>query len=76
MYQQAKESLNHYLYKGFPILFSQQSDWQNNRVLYGVSIEMPRGKGFITVGVFDNFGVAKIEAKRLIDSFQTANILA
>jgi hypothetical protein len=45
-------------------------------VLYGVSVEMPRGKGFITVGVFENFGVAKFEAKRLIDSFQTTSILA
>ena len=69
MYTKVKQSLNHYLYKGFPILFCQQSDWQNNRVLYGVSVEMPRGKGFITVGVFENLRVANFEAKRLIDSF-------
>ena len=35
---------------------------------------MPRGEGFITVGVFENFGVAKLEAKSLIDSFQPTNI--
>ncbi|NET61028.1 MAG: hypothetical protein F6K47_34345 [Symploca sp. SIO2E6] len=69
MYQQAEPSLDHYLYKGFLILFSKQSDWQNNRILYGVSVEMPKGKGFITVGVFENLRVAKCEAKMLIDSF-------
>ena len=74
MYQKTQKSLSHYLYKGFLILFAQQSDWQNNRILYGVSVEMPRGEGFITVGVFENFGVAKLEAKSLIDSFQPTNI--
>ncbi|NEQ68378.1 MAG: hypothetical protein F6J86_01175 [Symploca sp. SIO1B1] len=74
MYQKTQKSLSHYLYKGFLILFAQQSDWQNNRILYGVSVEMPRGEGFITVGVFENIGVAKLEAKILIDSFQPTNL--